>query len=169
MSRSNTIVEQAYVLLDRLAEHHPGGLPTLLAAPATELRASLDSLTKLRASMTPRVEEHVFRREFLTTPTPPNVCICGRPNMERRDHCGASLCRREQVCRRAHDMATANIRQEGYYVVETACHPNAWKVTSDKFRDDNSPSHYFPEESLAEAEAKRRNDRMKEEQQHVDG
>jgi hypothetical protein len=48
-----------------------------------------------------------------------------------------------------------------YYVEQTKCYPNAFKVINDHYRPDNATINFFPSYQLAEKEAARRNDREK--------
>ena len=46
-----------------------------------------------------------------------------------------------------------------WYVIETSCFPNSWKVANDYYRPNNSTSEYFPSYSKAQDEADERNKR----------
>ncbi len=49
--------------------------------------------------------------------------------------------------------------QNKWYVTETACYPNSWKVVNDYYRPDNAGCNYFPTEGEAQHEADERNKR----------
>lgn len=49
--------------------------------------------------------------------------------------------------------------QNKWYVTETPCFPNSWKVVNDYYRPDNAACNYFPTHGEAQHEADERNKR----------
>jgi len=49
-------------------------------------------------------------------------------------------------------------RRDHWYVKETPCYPNSWKVTNDLFRCNNSATEYFPSVKEAQEVADHRNE-----------
>ena len=46
-----------------------------------------------------------------------------------------------------------------WYVKETPCFPNSFKVVNDYYKENNSTSEYFPSRELAQVEADQRNEK----------
>jgi hypothetical protein len=49
--------------------------------------------------------------------------------------------------------------QNKWYVIETACYPDSYKVVNDYYRADNAACNYFPTQDKAQHEADERNER----------